>query len=273
MLIALYCIFNFTYTYVRSPEALAQMQQKNFHDVGIGTQPSTDMQMSPEEMRTTGLVMSALIAVIGLAMMILASPIRRGSKGATVGGMVVTGIVGGLLLLATGMMAIIGLVAPVMFGVACCFTVPLSLTIWTFVTMWQAIRAIGLIQQAAAMSQTRYAAAGPGGFPMQGAPGQVGGSPPVQSPTESASMSAPPASPPAAAPMFMMPPAPSQPPPGSASPHLFGPAPFGIPPPPDELPAGKYGYATRPPSPPPPAAAPPPPPPPQSPPTEPPATG
>jgi hypothetical protein len=261
MLVALYGVGNMAVLVLRPPEELmSQLKQ----------QMPPGQEVPFEMIQVMGIIISAMIIAVGLAIMILSGPVRRGKKGAVLAAMIIVGFVGGMVALMTACSAIGGLASPATFGAACCLTVPLSLAIWLFVMLMQAHRALGLADQAMAMQRQGMQPGPGGGFPPvypQGpaAPGQgsEGGSPPQSS----AMNSTPPASPPSPGFTMFAPPAP---PPGAAGQqHLFGPAPFGIPPPPDELPPGKYGYATRPPSPPPPVVAPPPPP--QTPPTEPPA--
>jgi hypothetical protein len=245
------------------------MQQQQRAATQATSRPASPWGEMPTEieMRAGMMVMSSGIIAVGLALMILASFIRRGAKGATITAMVIVAVSGVVIVLNIGTAAM----SPGSLAGGCCLTVPLSLAVWLFISLLQAVRAISEAQHARMMQAMGFPPCGPAGYPPAGWKGMAqipgsAGTPPPQSPTSPAMPAPPPAS--VRQPMFTMPPAPSQPPPGNAGPqHLFGPAPFGIPPPPDDLPPGRYGYATRPPPPPPKAVSPPPSPPPAEPPT------
>ena len=224
-LVALYGVANFTFTYVTPAEKLLEMHRSQMAAAGGEPQP---FPVSVEAMRMAGMAISALMVIIGVTLMILAGPVRRASRGAAMGGAVVVGIVSAFLLLLTGIAAIAGLAAPPVLMVACCFSVPLALGLWLFLWLYQAVGA------ATALAQARGAGPGhpgPHGSPM-GAPGNYPPFPGV--PTQGTPW--PPGSG-ATTPTTTPPP---------TTPTSFGPAPFGIPPPPGDTPAGKYGYATKP---------------------------
>jgi hypothetical protein len=241
MLIALFWIGNFTYLYINSAEVLASMQPKGLRDAAHDP-AHPQFEVSPEQSRIIGLVGSAVIVAIGLTLMILSGYVRRGSRGTTIAGMVIVGIVGALLLLVTFTFLLGGLAAPLLLSVACCLSMPLALSIWLFIALMQAARAIALSRQAAL-------AAAMGSPPDWPATPASGATPPAEQPAQSSPPPYPgPAGPSASPPMAPLPP-PAMPRPDPQ--RLFGPAPFGIPPPPGEIPEGKYGYATRPAPPPP----------------------
>lgn len=220
MLIALYGIGNFTLAYTKSPEALLQLNQQGMPGMGAQSPP-----ISAEMLRKLALALSVAITITGLSLMMLSGPVRRANRSMLVIAMVVVGLIGGLAALFTLIAALAGLAAPPMLMMACCFSVPLAVTVWMFIWLLQAYRAAAYMEQMAA------AAAGGYGQP-QGNPAQHPY--PPQYPQYPPTYPSPPTHP------QSPPPVPPAQPGG-----LFGPAPFGIPPPPDET-GGKYGYATKP---------------------------
>jgi len=241
MLIALYGIGNFTLAYTTSAEAYLQLNQQGMPGMNQPQQP----QISAEALRKLALAVSVVIVVIGLALMVLSGPVRRANRSMSILAMVVVGVVAALAALFTLLAALMGVVAPPMLMLACCFSVPLGVMVWLFIWVLQAYRAAGYLAQ---MGAAGAYGTPPGYWPTAGQPPQY---PPNQPPGGYPPAGGPPGGlPTPSSTRQPLPPVPGGTSAGSsqtpAQGNLFGAAPFGIPPPPDET-GGKYGYATKPP--------------------------
>lgn len=206
---------------------------------------------------TVMLVVGTGVIAVGGVMGVLAFFVRRGGLGAAITGGIFTGLVIGWLLLNL----LVSLVTNPVQAVAglCVMFVPLGLLGLQLAWLVQAARNASAVTAARAGSR-RQGGYPPGGYPPNayppaGYPPAAGQGYPTQPnyPVQPSSADVPP---PGSSPAGASPSAPTYGAgyPGAAQPYastspqqgLFGPAPFGIPPPPDEAPAGRYGYPTRP---------------------------
>lgn len=214
-LVSLYFIANFAFTLQATAESMEAVQKQMM----AGQSSQVTMPISMETYRNIGLVISGFFTAMGLTMMILASPVRRCRKGATIAAMVVSGGLGLTFIAVSAMCLLAGIVSPVMLLLAACVSVPAGLVVWLLVWLFQAVTAATQLQRAGQQPSTH--------LPASWQP-PTGSTPPPQATQLQPGR---------------MPSVPQSPYSGSSG---FGPAPFGIPPPPGEGP-GKYGYATKPP--------------------------
>jgi hypothetical protein len=98
-------------------------------------------QISPDVLKTTGVIVSVLILLVGLAKIILGVFVRRNSGGAIVGGLILTALVTVVVGLFAVTFAFAGLAAPPAFVVSCLLFIPLALLVLELVWLVQAMRA------------------------------------------------------------------------------------------------------------------------------------
>ena len=205
------------------------------------------------------LFVGTTVIAVGGAMGLVAFFVRRGGLGAAITGGILTGLVIGWLLLNL----LVSLMTNPVQAVAglCVMFVPLGLLGLQLAWLVQAAR------NASAVVAARGRPAGHAGYPPGGYPPNAyppasypsAGSPGYPTQPNYPTQQTPPAgaSPSGSSPTGAQPSGPTysagyagtagQPyVPTPTHQGLFGPAPFGIPPPPDEAPAGRYGYPTRP---------------------------
>jgi hypothetical protein len=136
---------------VRSPESIAQEQQK-MQAAGM-----LEAGMTPETMKTAAAVAGGLTLLVGIAFLVNGVYVRRASGAAITVGIV---LAGGLTAL-TGMFlfvcVVMALRAPLMLGLACVFAVPFGLLAWLDVWLIQAIRSNAQVNALRTQYQAQFA--------------------------------------------------------------------------------------------------------------------
>lgn len=118
--------------------------------------PGQQMPFSPQTMKTAGVAFSAVMLLVGVAMIVLGVMVRQNSGGAILTGLILSSILAlmaGLFVLA---MLVAGLTAPLMFVFACVLALPLALLILNLVWLAQAMRAGAQLRAAQAQYQAQY---------------------------------------------------------------------------------------------------------------------
>jgi hypothetical protein len=134
----------------QSPEDTRRAQEM-ISSLGL---PTTSL--SPEAMRTAGVVEVVLIVGVGVVLVALGIAVRRGSRGAMIGSIVLSALLlGGSVLtaLATGVMAI---AAPPIAACACGSLLPAALLVVLVVWLVQGLRAGGRWKLAQAQYLAQY---------------------------------------------------------------------------------------------------------------------
>lgn len=151
VLIGLFGACNGGQAIVQSPADIAE-QQAELRKAGL----PTESPFSFEAIRTINVVGGVLLLLLGVGLIVNGVYVRRGSSGAAVVGLVLTGGLG-LLAGATVLLFVIGaFMAPLLGVMACMFVVPFALLIWAFVWLVSAARHGSRVAAAQQQYQSQY---------------------------------------------------------------------------------------------------------------------
>jgi hypothetical protein len=141
-LVTLFGLCNAVTAMVMSPEMVAE-QESAMKAAGL-----PESNISAEAFRTMTVVMGALTLLVGVTFIVVGAFVRRGSRAATVTGLIVASALALLLGLFALLCLIAAFAAPVVAAYACLFAIPFFLLIWLIAWLAQAVRASGAVAAA-----------------------------------------------------------------------------------------------------------------------------
>jgi hypothetical protein len=112
--------------------------------------------VSPQTLKTVGVVFSAVMLLVGMAMIVLGVLTRQNSSPAIVTGIILSSILALLAGVFVLVMLVTGLTAPLMFGLACVLAIPLALLILNLFWLVQALRAVPQLRAMHAQYQAQF---------------------------------------------------------------------------------------------------------------------
>ena len=112
--------------------------------------------VSPQTLKTVGVILSAVMLLVGIAMIVLGVLTRQNSSPAIVTGIILSSVMALLAGLFVLVMLVTGLTSPLMFGFACVLALPLALLILNVFWLAQALRARPQLRAMQAQYQSQF---------------------------------------------------------------------------------------------------------------------